>query len=183
MASPVGHSLIGVGCNLLLRGRAVIETGPAEWKYTALFVMAANLPDIDFLIGYAIYGNPNAIHSGWTHSLLFCVLASMVLPLFNRLGLPVFRAGIAYFVTVLSHDGVDLLTGPAVGLHPSYGVPLLWPFYGGKITVPFSVFPGVRHRNLDQLLSPDNFRGAGYEVLLLLPVIVLLFMIIRRGEA
>jgi inner membrane protein len=182
MASPVGHSLVGVSLYLFLTRKTEGPAIRADWKTAALLVTAANLPDIDFLIGFAVYGDPNRIHGGWTHAGLFAAAAALVLTRLHRFQPSVGTAGWAYFFVVASHAVLDFFTGPAIGLHPSYGVDFLWPFYNEKLKSPVSFFQGPRHRTLEQLLTTGNLWGMVYELLLLVPVMWGLILFLRKDR-
>jgi hypothetical protein len=182
MASPVGHSLAGVSLYLFLTRKTDGPAIRADWRTLAFLVTAANLPDIDFLIGYAAYGDPNRIHGGWTHAGLFAAVAALVLRKLHRFQPVLGTAGWAYFFAVSSHGILDFFTGPAIGLHPSYGVAFLWPFYGEKLKSPVTFFQGPRHRSLEQLLTVGNLWGMMYELLLLIPVLWGLIVFLRKDR-
>src|ERR1044071_7547790 len=63
MPSPVGHSLAG----LIAYQIAPEIDGMARGRVVALYLLAANAPDLDFLPGL-IVGDPNRFHHGISHS-------------------------------------------------------------------------------------------------------------------
>lgn len=182
MASPVGHSLAGLSLYLFVNRR---KNGPevrADWRTVALFAVAANLPDLDFLIGYVAYGDPNRIHGGWTHAAPFAAAAAVGLTGLHRFGPSVMKTGLIYFAAVFSHGCLDLFTGPVIGIHPSYGVNLLWPFVHPKIRAPVTFFQGTRHRTLDQLVSEENLWGVLYELCVFVPLILGMLYLFRNDR-
>jgi len=182
MASPVGHSLAGVALYIFLTRKTDWPAIRADWKTAALLVTAANLPDVDFLIGYAVYGDPNRIHGGWTHAGLFAVAATLVLAGLHRFKPSVGTAGWAYFFAVASHGVLDFFTGPLIGFHTAYGVDFLWPIYNEKLRSPVTFFQGPRHRTMEQLLNTANLWGMGYELLLMVPLLWGLILFLRRDR-
>lgn len=76
MSYPLGHTAAG----LLLYGISA-PAGREGWKVRelALATFLANLPDLDIVVGLCL-GNGNLFHRGPTHSLLFALLLSVLLP-------------------------------------------------------------------------------------------------------
>ncbi|MDO8413851.1 MAG: metal-dependent hydrolase, partial [Gallionellaceae bacterium] len=129
-----------------------------------LFMGLANLPDIDFLIGYIVAADVHAFHQGPTHSVLFAVIAGCMAALIWRRNLSWGLSATVFTLTILSHDLVDIFTGPMLGLHPSYGVPLLWPFYIERVVAPVTLLPSIQHDTLARFLSWHNAAAMLYEV-------------------
>ena len=73
MPSPVGHSLFGYAVFARWKKRApkssLISLG--------LFLLIANLPDIDLAFGL-FFGNADKFHHQFTHSFVFCALSAVV---------------------------------------------------------------------------------------------------------
>ncbi len=174
MASPIGHTLCGFTCLIAVEITQSPKFRALDWKNAALFAFLANLPDIDFFIGYLFSSDPHRFHSGPTHSLVFALTAGVFFGclFFRRLG-PVLSWLIPTGV-ILSHSLIDLFTGPALGFHTSYGVSLLWPLEEGRIRVPLSLFLGVHHDNWERLLSLHNVWVMATEIIGFLPLIFIL---------
>lgn len=176
MASPIGHTLCGLTCLVAVEIAQSPRFRPLDWKNVTLFAFLANLPDIDFFIGYLFSSDPHRFHSGPTHSLIFALTAGLFFGclFFRRLG-PILSWLIPTGV-ILSHSLIDLFTGPALGLHTSYGVSLLWPLQESRIRVPLSLFLGVHHDNWERLLSLHNLWVMGVELVSFLPILSALSM-------
>ncbi len=129
MASPVGHSLSGLGLYLLASaGRGGRLFPPAE---TAAVLMLSNLPDLDLLPGILV-GDSSRWHHLATHSLLFaaalsvCIMAAAVLIKWTR-GPGRRWAGLGGSLVVL-HIMLDYFTADN---RPPYGLRLFWPLGDG----------------------------------------------------
>jgi membrane-bound metal-dependent hydrolase YbcI (DUF457 family) len=180
MASPVGHSLVGLAFFFGgLKKPVTLENLRADRGPIAAFVLLANLPDADFAISWIITDNPNRYHSAGTHTLLFAASVGMVLGYFFRITPHFFKNALLFGAVVGSHATVDFLTGPVLGWHRSYGVPWLMPFMSERITSPFTLLVGPRHGTWEHLLSAHNWGWALYEVALLLPIV---FLVSRRSS-
>ena len=77
MPLPFGHSLMGYSLY------EAIPNGEKSfsWRMLIVYVVVANLPDIDFLPGL-IQGNPNKYHHHFTHSITFCMLVGTIFALY-----------------------------------------------------------------------------------------------------
>jgi len=67
MPSPIGHSLTGFALYCALEGPRRPVMTRSDMALCSLIVMAANLPDVDFLLNIVTGRN---YHRGFTHSLL-----------------------------------------------------------------------------------------------------------------
>ena len=175
MASTVGHALCGISCLLGVSGANPGRPIPLTLRSAALFMLLANLPDIDFLVGYIVAQDPNAFHQGPTHSLLFAMVAGLLAGFAWRKQLGLRLASVAFTAAVLSHDVVDILTGPILGFVRSPGLALLWPFSTEKISAPFTLFPGILHLTFGELVSWHNMTAIAFELAVFIPIIVLLY--------
>jgi inner membrane protein len=154
VASPVGHSLFGAIVALLLgrpeRAKASHHPLVVWLPYAAL----ANLPDIDFLVGYAVYGDPRRLHSGFTHSLLFCLVVSGLAALLRLRHAPG-RSFLVAFALLGSHLLLDMASGHLFR-GPGYGVMLFFPFSTERIRSPIALFWGPKHKTLADLFGLEN---------------------------
>lgn len=183
MASPVGHSLIGCAVYLWWSGRRTRShlappLRPA-WM-PALFIVLANLPDVDFFISWILTGNPNIQHFGWTHTLVFALIVSVSAGWILKLEPGPWASSLVVLAAVGSHTIIDFFTGPAWGWARTYGIPWLAPLTMEKLFSPLTLFVGPRHKNLDQLLSLHNVLWAVYELALLSPVLLLIHRLNHR---
>lgn len=159
MPSPVGHTLAGC-CLAAIAARSGRDAAAAAGApFVVAVLVAANLPDVDFLLGPLLRPLGVALaHQGPTHSFAFVALAALGLTL--ALALPgavrplrafgwVCAAGAAHLLLdFVSHDDV-----------PPIGLPLFWPLSGAYHHSPVDLFPGtdrdnpVGARNALQLLA------------------------------
>jgi len=183
LASPIGHSLAGATIYLwsIKPGKEQLaEFLRQRWKVISLFAILANLPDVDFILGWLMTGDPNAYHHRWTHSFVAVAGASI-------LGAFVFkiRPGLAAnwfwcFAAVGSHLLIDFFTGPELGWQRTYGMPLLWPFSDAMFQSPVSLVVGPKHHELSHLLSLHNWVWGAWEALVF-GAILLVTAMNRRG--
>ena len=83
MASPIGHSLIGISIYYIFLNRF----GPNAIKAGGIgiigAILLANLPDGDFVFGLLI-GDPDRFHGLLSHSLVFAVSVAAMLAYITR---------------------------------------------------------------------------------------------------
>jgi inner membrane protein len=143
-----------------------------RWLVWALF---ACLPDVDFLIGWIAFGDWGRLHSGFTHSLVFCVAVALLAAVARKR-----FALLPGFWTALALVGSHLLLDSASGhlfMGPGYGVMLFYPFSMERVRSPIALFWGPKHHNLAELLGLPNFLGVLWEILVFLPPLLL---VLRR---
>jgi len=131
----------------------------------ALFLFAANWPDIDFLFSLA-FGNRGLFrHQLFTHNVFFvlagCALLSLLLPRgWSRWGL---------ILTGLSHLPLDILvvdTVAPIGIRP------FWPISDALYNI--GLFPTLQRGSWRVIFSLNNFLVLGLEFLIfVLPVLFL----------
>lgn len=80
MATTVGHSLMGYILYLVFYKDYKLFK---NWKMIALYVFAANAPDLDFIPGI-FTGHANRFHHGISHTLGFSVLFALSMYLISR---------------------------------------------------------------------------------------------------
>lgn len=173
MPSPVGHSLIGlaVGLAWLLPRGSRSELGTrlrACGPYIPWLLLAANLPDLDYLPGLLV-GDLNRYHHLYTHTLGWAVVTSALL----ALGWRRFSAGscAACFLLALtlqaSHLLADIFT--ADGRAP-YGIMALWPFRSEYVHAAITVFPMPRKATVGEMFQWYNVGVMAREALVVLPL-------------
>ncbi len=160
MPTPIAHSIV----SLTLSDVKAEKTRLIKWA--AFWIVLGNFADFDFLPGILL-GAPGRFHHGFTHSILFAVVLSMVAcqvyPLMFRRRAPFW----VFFLVTSSHLFLDCLT---LDTAAPFGLPLLWPFSHAYFCFPFSLFLNVeRAMNLQILLSWHNLLAISLEVVLTLP--------------
>jgi inner membrane protein len=167
MPSPVGHSLMGY-----IIYRATGGGGESKLTGRALYLFAANAPDLDFLPGL-LAGNLSLYHHGPSHSVGFAILFGMIANLFCSRQIYTFLVAFSLY---LSHVVLDyLVQDPSA----PYGVPVLWPLTGEYYMAPFAFFPrfdylaGPTGSMLPVIFSFHNLTTIAIEILLLSPLLVL----------
>ncbi|WP_218309503.1 metal-dependent hydrolase [Alteromonas antoniana] len=174
MATPLVHACAGVILLAIPLARGWIDVKPSVWLWVLLAMFLACLPDFDIIPSYLIFGDVRW-HYKHTHSLLFCVLAGLLIA-------AVWGHKVALLSTALiaSHLLIDALTGLDPGLNDSYGIPALLPFSREKFGFPVTLFQGVYH---DNWLSERNIRNAVIDIAIYLPLIgITLFYISRKSD-
>jgi hypothetical protein len=156
--SPLAHAGIG------LLGWQVFDRKKTAASL-ALFLFAANWPDIDFVLA-GIFGNGGIFrHQLYTHNVFFvlagCALLSLLLPRgTGRWGL---------ILTGLSHLPLDIIvidTVAPIGIRP------FWPVSDALYNI--ALFPCLERGPLKVIFSPKNFLVLGLEFLFfVLPVLII----------
>ena len=176
MPSPVGHSLMGY----VIYG-ATEGISERNWTTRALYLFAANAPDLDFLPGLVV-GDLPRYHHGPSHSVGFAILFGIVASLLMSRRLYSFIvASSLYF----SHVVLDyLVQDPS----PPYGVPLLWPLSYEYHMAPFAFFPrfdylaGSTDSMVATIFSLHNLSTIVTEIVLLSSLLLLLGVWTRIQE-
>ena len=137
MPTPIGHTFTGLALWAAVRPpgspRPALERGNMAWA--ALAVAASNAPDLDFI--HLSAGGTLTVsglyHHGYTHSLGFALIASLVVWLWARAragagqgAALANRAAFLVFLCAAAHVALDLLgvdTYPLNGI----GLPVFWP--------------------------------------------------------
>jgi len=171
MPSPLGHSLAGFVIHLCAAGKQPRR----QWPTLLLLITLANLPDIDFVVGYFI-GEHGAYHRGPSHSLIVALLIGIVLG-----GLIGTRTGRYMAPTVLasaayaSHIVLDMLIGSE--LSGTFGLQIFWPLSSERFTLPWSVFRMaadsiIATGPITTLFSPAILPLVTRELQIMLPVVL-----------
>jgi membrane-bound metal-dependent hydrolase YbcI (DUF457 family) len=174
--TPVGHTLAGIAIALNVER-------PPFWKTTSLFavvLLAANLPDFDFIPGY-LMGDAARFHWGPSHSIAATILAGLAAGLvcWKWRG-PFLRPALIISAAWASHILLDLLLGPVKGA--PFGLELFWPFSHRRVMLPWSVFllyPGDQiHENpFSALLHPRVWPLVARELMVLGPFVLAAWLI------
>jgi inner membrane protein len=180
MPSALGHSLLGY----LIYTCAPKSIGVRRWRLPALYILAANAPDLDFIPGLLV-GHPDRYHHGISHSIGFAVLFALIINLswfvLKRDISP--RNFIVLFSLYCSHNILDYFS---IDDSFPYGLPFFWPLSSEYYIAPFAFLPGIKRvssSNLDfisSLFSAHNFSALAVESILFLPLLLLVFFLKRK---
>lgn len=177
MPSPVLHTLPAVliakaalGTRSTDRNAHLRATrfGGQDAILMAAAVIAANVPDLDFVPGI-IVNDPGMFHHGGSHSLFAAVVFGILCALVARLAHypSVVRIGIVTGLAYFSH----LLLDAAAPLDDvGRGVPFFWPLTERYFVSPVRLLMGIglepdRGGLLASLITPHNMLALGLEVL------------------
>ena len=150
-----------------------------ESKTLLAVLLMANLPDVDFLFGF-IRGDPNQYHGYVTHSLVFAMIMAILFARLMQDKKFLFKNTFRAFSIIVSHDLMDSFSSQKLGFYPGDGAALFYPFSDIKIAFPLSLFYGIRHQDLNQLLSSTNIWHIIYEILVLGPLLAVI-LVTHRG--
>lgn len=125
MASPIGHTAVGLGAAAIVARATGTPDSLVLWLGTPV---ASLLPDFD--LGLRVFGLKGPrYHRNQTHSLAFIALVLAAAWMIHvRVGAPT-EAGVllAWAAALATHPFLDVITtGPSVG-RLGYGIPLFWP--------------------------------------------------------
>lgn len=178
MPSPVGHSIAAA---ILHEWLPPGRRGPL-WLVVAL--VSANLPDLDFVPGM-LTGNADRFHHGPVHSFSVAVIWGALVLGAARLRMPAREAGALGLLAgaaFASHVFLDMFS---IDSRPPFGVPALWPLWGGYVVSPVELFMDIcRQRDtalfLRSLLQPHNFLAVAWEGALVGGLYLVLRVVRRR---
>ena len=181
MASPVGHSLIGLATAHLTGRRLPVAT----WGWFWFAILAANAADLDFVPGLLL-GDMNRFHHQASHSLGAAVIFGLVVAeIARRYNGPARAWALSGFAIYVSHLVGDLI---AADYGAPYGIPLWWPVSMEYVISPVAVFASIHHGDpseatlqvLAQIFSTHNLGAIGREILLIAPLLLGAWYIRRR---
>lgn len=173
MASPIGHSLAGIFGFLLILNRDDFHKYYSSKKLMILAIITANLPDIDFILGYLFYQNFNAIHRQFTHSFLVGFVVCIII-----FGCLRFYKKISYYFLIwlwglyFSHIFLDMLADDS---YPPAGVQCFFPFSSAYFAFPISILGGLS--STGGVLKLSNFLTVIQE-LVVIPLLFLAILVI-----
>jgi membrane-bound metal-dependent hydrolase YbcI (DUF457 family) len=137
--------------------------------------IAANAPDLDFLVGL-MAGSINAYHPNPSHSILGALIFALAAAVSFGPSLAD-RCRLLGFVVLLygSHVLLDMLCEPFTAWT---GLQLFWPLSDEGYLFPWQPLLGIRHgassdgvgRFLEALFSSHNLRAVALEVVVFLPL-------------
>ncbi len=184
MASPIGHGLAGILIYCWRDSRRPSATTPGfrqRGMAMAGYMVLANLPDFDFVVGWMITRHPNAYHHGTSHGLLFMAAAAALVALTWKEPSGFWSSWKVYSIVIGSHALIDLFTGTELGLHTSGGVPLLAPLTRLTFTSPVTLFIGPDHAEFRDLFAPHNWLCSAFDLIPFGLVALALFLFSSPG--
>ncbi len=176
MPSPIAHSLVGY-----LIYRVASRPFDRQKRYIILlYLLVANIPDLDFLPGIFV-GNANKYHHGISHSIGFSLIFALGCYIILRL----LRHGYARkYVTIFSclyfsHIIIDYLTkAPGNSYGDPVGAQFFWPFSNEYYIAPFAFFSIIHFQGgsasefVFSLLSLNNLMAISVEFIILSPILL-----------
>ncbi len=141
MALPIAHAAAGYLVQRAAQRVRPEDRSPAgAWRRAAVFMVIGNLPDLDFLAGFAV-GRPGLLHRGITHTLLAAVAFGLVAGAFaSRRREPFGWAALVYGAAYGSHLLLDWLT---IDTRPPLGGQFLWPLSDAYLISPVTIFKEI----------------------------------------
>ena len=182
MASPFGHSLLGLAVGRAFGGEPVARS----WPWWLFCIAAANAPDLDFIPGLLL-GDINRFHQGISHSIpaavFFGGLAWLVARPRSAAPMKIGMVGAGLYG---SHLLMDFFSEDR---RAPFGQPLLFPFFSEHFIAPWAIFGGVKHGIpgddflvfFDDLISWHNAKAIGLETFILLPILLLSWLLRGNG--
>lgn len=163
MPTPVAHTLAGA-CAAILVGR--LQPAARALPVVAAVLVAANLPDLDYLSVLRGRAAMERFHQGPLHSVGFIMAAAAPLALLvhRRLGLS--QAWLLLAGAALTHLLLDLLV---VDRKPPVGFAIFWPWSARRFHGVFEIFPGI---DRSDVFSVTNLRELIVELALGLPALL-----------
>lgn len=156
-----------------------------SWKMLLLFVVLANLPDLDFLPGL-LMGDPNKFHHHyWSHSFGAAVVVGAMFALAITCLRPA-RGFWFYFALCsgiyFSHVALDFFSHDTSA---PYGVAIFWPFSAVYVTSPQPIFMSVHKAGqsdtfFQNLFVMHNFWAVVWELVVFVPIVIATKIIKRR---
>ncbi len=153
MASPVGHSLLGLGIYSAANKQF-------DWKTFFVYIVLSNLADFDFLFGFVV-GEPNKYHHQFTHSIVMAAVFAGIFAYFfckknEEKFLKVFGL---FFIVYFAHLVIDYF---AIDKSFPFGEQLFWPFTNDYYLSPVPIFMDVHKSDfsynfIQSLFSKHNF--------------------------
>ena len=171
MASPIGHSLMGVTIYVAaVRSSEIFR----RWKWLILCVIFAAIADVDFIP--AAFGGielANRLHRLGTHTILFAVAVTFLWYIIVKISRRKvdLKLIIILFICMLSHIVLDIFS---VDTRPPIGVAAFKPFSDITLYAPVQIFLPIKKMTYSGIFSVHNIYIAIYEVLVFSVVIFII---------
>lgn len=176
MASPLGHSLAGYLGYFLIRENYQFLKYYSSIRLLTTAIIIANLPDIDFILGYLFYQDFNAIHRQFTHSFfvgfIVCIIIFYGLRFYKKIpySFLVWSWGL-YF----SHILLDML---AYDRYLPAGVQCFFPLSANYFAFPISILGGLRFTG--GIIQLNNFLTVLQEMIVIPLVFFGILLLIKN---
>jgi hypothetical protein len=153
MALPIAHATVGYVVHRL-DGRRTRFVG---WPRALTYMAIANLPDVDFLVGFVV-GAPGVYHRGFSHTLVAALVfgAAAGTVSWGVLRERWWPAAVAFAAAYGSHLLVDAFT---VDARPPTGAPFFWPFSDAYYLAPVTIFHEILIDGRSRLGFVDSVVG------------------------
>lgn len=178
MATPIGHSLIGLALGRMSRPVSSLK----DWQWCLFSVIAANGPDFDFIASF-MTGDINRFHQGPSHSLLAAIIFGAIMAfIFRPYGKSPCLIGMVSSGLYSSHLLLDFFCDDK---RPPFGIPLFWPLWKEHFMASWPIFRGVKHGDpgddlytvLGQIFSWHNVVSLGVEAMVVSPFLFLAYFL------
>jgi len=184
MASPFGHSVLGLSVAELATGKRPLRS----WPWYLYIIFAANAPDLDFVPGFFI-GDMNRYHHTGSHSIFAAFLFGWVA------GLIVWR--FARHPAAIGVIGGLVYTAHLVGdyfahdLEAPFGIAVFWPFTNTFYIAPSPFISNITHGDFGQdnisvisdIFSLHNLMAVGLEAIMFVPLLLVCVWIARKRNS
>jgi inner membrane protein len=177
MSSPIVHAAAGYAIYDTLRqslpsDRVFGIPSRIAWLLAAIFFSL--LPDLDAIAGW-LFGSLERFHNNASHSIVACLLASLLLPIPLRwVAKSPWKVGFGFIVAgYLSHLLIDLVTH-------GRGLMLFWPFTTQRFSSHMTLFLGVPWSS--KLTSPLYMEMLLQDACFAAAVILLATLFRRRSD-
>lgn len=168
MPSPLGHALGGLAVGFLLTSRA-------HWRLLAACVVAAALPDVDFLLPLR--------HRGPSHSVGAVALAGLAMYAWVKFVRPRGDTGRAAVAVALAYGTHVLFDWLGTDSSAPRGLMALWPFSSAFYISGLDVFDSVDRRYWLDGFWRRNTIAVAREVALLAPLAGAAYWATKRRKA
>lgn len=166
MASSVGHSLMGIWILVVSHPKTAPSKILPDAKKCIAYIALANLPDLDLIFSFLLYGDMHEIHKVYTHNFPFAVLGGFVVACLFCFESGFGKTWLVGTILISSHVVMDFLAGKSLGYFetdPKNPMTLLYPFSNMPFSAPFKLFYAPQTTTLDHFLSFSNFWIVSYE--------------------
>ncbi len=163
MSSFIAHSIVGLSVSQIQNAK------PISWKWRFWITFLAITPDFNYLALW-ILGTTSIFK--YSHSIGFVIILPILSILFLKYKkVPdLTNRSVQLLLAPISHLLLDLL----VGVWPKM---YLWPFYSGKITLPFGILPSAGKLDLQNYYL---YRNLLIELGIILPIIGIITLCINH---
>ncbi|MEM8778070.1 MAG: metal-dependent hydrolase [Cyanobacteria bacterium P01_G01_bin.49] len=178
MPSPIGHSLAGISGFFLIRYHSQLSQYFSDKTLLITGIIVANLPDIDFILGYLFFNDFSKLHRQFTHSFFVGLVISILMGHFITK-----RKKTAYVFTMwllglyYSHILLDML---AYDRYPPGGVQCFFPFDFGYFALPITILAGLNMTN--GIWDFGNILTILQEIIVIPLLFLVIFLLIKLAK-